>query len=279
MSAPLAAGYTYSLSSTDTSLRLTLTGCALASREAIHSAALLCRGAVLAANSPVGSQAEVAPVARMRCLQFCVLRSPRVADVDSMECLLGWAGLGSARLGSARLGSARLGRGLGRYTEHLPHFAMLMWRCISGNLQRTLRVPSSSLWPRLALARSHTRTNARTRTNTHTARTPHALTRTRTRTPRAQVAVALQDLSFTTIGCPSCGTQPCAASAHSAQPCRMSKPRHPPAASAQGLGPPLPHLHRDRSARPMPHLHRAWAHPSHICAGTGRCSCGRATCE
>ena len=48
VSAPLAAGYTYSLSSTDTSLRLTLTGCALASREAIHSAVLLCRGAVLA---------------------------------------------------------------------------------------------------------------------------------------------------------------------------------------------------------------------------------------
>ncbi len=59
------------------------------------------------------------------------------------------------------------------------------------------------------------------------------------------------------------------------------------AASASGLGPPLPHLHQDR-ARPrhictgtgpatsapglgsaVPHLHRDRAHPCHICAGIG----------
>ena len=40
------------------------------------------------------------------------------------------------------------------------------------------------------------------------------------------------------------------------------------ATSAPGLGPPLPHLHRD-CAHPWPHLHRDSAHPSHICTGTG----------
>ena len=39
------------------------------------------------------------------------------------------------------------------------------------------------------------------------------------------------------------------------------------AASAPGLGPPLPDLCRDRAH--LPHLHRGRAHPSHICAGTG----------
>ena len=35
------------------------------------------------------------------------------------------------------------------------------------------------------------------------------------------------------------------------------------AAAAPGLGPPLPHLHRDW-ARPLPHLHRDWACRCHI---------------
>ncbi len=41
-----------------------------------------------------------------------------------------------------------------------------------------------------------------------------------------------------------------------------------PATSAPGLGSPLRHLRRDLGS-PPPHLRRDWAHPSHICAGTG----------
>jgi hypothetical protein len=40
-----------------------------------------------------------------------------------------------------------------------------------------------------------------------------------------------------------------------------------PATSAPGLGPPLPHLHRDRLTPAR--MRWGWAHPAHICIGTG----------
>jgi hypothetical protein len=80
VSAPLAAGYTYSLSSTDTSLRLTLTGC-------------------VRACACVRARAGSCVCVRERACR-CV-----IAVLPLRRC---------------------------RYTEHLPHFATLMWRCISG---------------------------------------------------------------------------------------------------------------------------------------------------
>ena len=60
----------------------------------------------------------------------------------------------------------------------------------------------------------------------------------------------------TGAGCPCSGK---AGGQSQAGPCRQGDtgPRRNPPTSAPGLGSPLPHLHRD------------WAHPSHICTGTG----------
>ncbi len=52
--------------------------------------------------------------------------------------------------------------------------------------------------------------------------------------------------------------------------CRVALLQPMAAASAPGLGSPRPHLRLDSRGSALPHLRRDWAHPCHICTGTGR---------
>ncbi len=70
--------------------------------------------------------------------------------------------------------------------------------------------------------------------------------------------------------CTGTGLTPATSATGLGSPCTTSAPGLglPLPHLHRGLGSPLPHLHRGLGS-PLPHLHRDWAHPCHICTGTG----------